>query len=307
MNSGTERAATANGRGSRTKLLLCSVASAFALVGGALAPHAARGEPTRKPAQSARAASAASAWDPCHPLTLTIHRKLSNANCMLGYLAINGKVVGYTLERPDLGNINDISAIPAGNYSAVVRYDKERERWRLQLEVPGRRGVQVHVGNNVGQTKGCILVGRREPNAKNCTIGNSAGALRMIREQLNDPRCSSRRINVAVEDAVRSHDSAGECRDMTACVALETKFPKGLGHCDGEMVGYFTNQCNSDVHCSYAAVEAGKFRGPGGTKVRRDARVGGEMGGIWYCSGTEIRYRCVAFEDPESCRTLVGP
>lgn len=95
------------------------------------------------------------------PVTINILRQHSGRDCVSGQLAINGNVVAYTVERPYEGNLPLISSIPNGRYSAFVRGIGEN-RWRIELkDVPGQRtNIQLHVGNFVPDSLGCILVGR---------------------------------------------------------------------------------------------------------------------------------------------------
>jgi hypothetical protein len=90
---------------------------------------------------------------------LTVARKFSSDSCTSGYLAVNGKIIAYTLELPWQGNAPMISSIPEGRYGATLRYDHS-DRWRLELTgVPGRSNVQIHIGNTTADVRGCILVG----------------------------------------------------------------------------------------------------------------------------------------------------
>lgn len=94
------------------------------------------------------------------PVTLTITRQHSDDKCTSGQIAINGKIVGYTLERPWVGNIPLISSIPQGKYIAFVR-TQTKDRWRIELKnVPDRSPIQLHVGNFISDGVGCILIGR---------------------------------------------------------------------------------------------------------------------------------------------------
>jgi hypothetical protein len=93
--------------------------------------------------------------------TLTIHREYSASNCTSGYLAVNGRIQAYTLERPWAGNQPAISAIPVGSYPATLRYD-HTDQWRIELTgVPGRTHVEIHTGNTPDDTEGCILIGKQ--------------------------------------------------------------------------------------------------------------------------------------------------
>jgi hypothetical protein len=93
-------------------------------------------------------------------VTLKIIRQHSDANCISGQISLNGKIMGYTLERPWQGNIPLISSIPVGTYSAFVRTET-KDKWRIELrDVPKRGNIQLHVGNFVADSVGCILIGR---------------------------------------------------------------------------------------------------------------------------------------------------
>jgi hypothetical protein len=112
---------------------------------------------------------------------LTIERKLSSANCTMGYLIANEKVICYTLELPWKDNSNNISCIPEGTYNGILRYDKT-DGWRIQLEnVPNRSGVQIHMGNYTAQIEGCILVGT-DAKIDNCSVLNSSTAYAKLKE-----------------------------------------------------------------------------------------------------------------------------
>ena len=106
---------------------------------------------------------------------LTIERKSSTATCTMGYLIANSEVLCYTLELPWADNLNNISCIPLGTYSGILRYDKT-DGWRIQLEkVPNRTGVQIHIGNYTSQIQGCVLVGLNA-SVDNCSVQNSTQA-----------------------------------------------------------------------------------------------------------------------------------
>ena len=107
---------------------------------------------------------------------LRIERKHQGSDCTSGYMAVNGQARMVALERPWQGNTPEISSIPAGTYRGILRYDK-MDAWRIQLDgVPGRSGVQIHIGNVVAQSTGCILVGTRLEEGSLCRVGGSAAA-----------------------------------------------------------------------------------------------------------------------------------
>ena len=111
---------------------------------------------------------------------LSLQRMHESSRCTSGQLSLNGKIIAYTLELPEVGNIGNISRIPAGRYKGFIRYD-HKDHWRIELQdfpadYSGRRDhVQIHIGNTTKDSKGCILVGRKV-NADMCTLSDSARA-----------------------------------------------------------------------------------------------------------------------------------
>ncbi len=102
---------------------------------------------------------------------INIDRKIKGANCTQGYILVNGVVIAYTLELPDVINKDYISSIPKGVYSAFIRTDG-RKGWRIELDnVPQRENIQIHVGNYTSQIEGCILIGTKV-DLDNCAVLN---------------------------------------------------------------------------------------------------------------------------------------
>ena len=112
--------------------------------------------------------------------TLTIARKNSSAACTSGYLAVNGAIIAYTLERPWNGNAPLISSIPDGSYAGTLRYD-HADAWRIELQgVPGRTNVEIHTGNTPDDTEGCILVGLKL-GSDLCSVQDSQKAYQVLK------------------------------------------------------------------------------------------------------------------------------
>lgn len=92
-------------------------------------------------------------------MDLNLHRDTVSSNGILGTLSINGVFECYTLER----DYDDPIAkpIPPGYYR-VHPYDSPRFKRKVLLleDVPGRSGIEIHMGNFETHTKGCILVGK---------------------------------------------------------------------------------------------------------------------------------------------------
>jgi hypothetical protein len=74
------------------------------------------------------------------------------------------------LELPWKNNEPRISCIPAGDYEAELQWSPKRQRMVYELlGVPGRTEIQVHSGNTVEDTEGCILLGERCPDGVSLT------------------------------------------------------------------------------------------------------------------------------------------
>lgn len=73
----------------------------------------------------------------------------------IGYLQ---EIELYSLERPWLDNAPSISCIPEGTY--LVQRDKAGKfQWYKVCDVVGRSNIEIHVGNSVKESEGCILLG----------------------------------------------------------------------------------------------------------------------------------------------------
>ena len=116
---------------------------------------------------------------------IEVMRKYVGPACNSGYIAIHGLVVAYTLERPTVDNQPLFSAVPAGTYSAHLRYD-HNDHWRFELEgVPGRSNVQIHVGNTIDNTIGCVLIGTAL-GAHFCSLSQSRAAYAAFKKAVYD-------------------------------------------------------------------------------------------------------------------------
>lgn len=98
---------------------------------------------------------------------LTLVRMVNAAEYTFGRLETPDSIqVCVTLEEPwrdgdndGLGDTN-VSRVPAGSYPAFRRLSPTRGYEVFELrDVPGRKNVQIHKGNSVEDTLGCILVG----------------------------------------------------------------------------------------------------------------------------------------------------
>ena len=133
---------------------------------------------------------------------LFVFRRAFPSNCTMGYLGVGGpfyppNIIAYTLERPWRNNQQNVSSIPAGTYPAFVRYDK-KDHWRLQLQnVPNRTGIQIHMGNEPSQIKGCILVGNKaDPRA--CRVWESRVAYERLKQFFYGSRAPRRTPDMTI-------------------------------------------------------------------------------------------------------------
>jgi len=68
--------------------------------------------------------------------------------------------IAETLELPWRDNRRGVSCIPEGTYECKLAHSPSRgyDVYWLQ-DVPGRKDVQIHIGNFPKDIRGCILVG----------------------------------------------------------------------------------------------------------------------------------------------------
>ena len=65
----------------------------------------------------------------------------------------------YTLEPPWLHNKEDYSSIPIGVYIIELYLSPKHGDCFLVKDVPDRTEIEIHIGNFIHETIGCILVG----------------------------------------------------------------------------------------------------------------------------------------------------
>lgn len=122
-----------------------------------------------------------------HLFKISIDRKVKGASCTQGYILINGVVIAYSLELPDVNNQDYISSIPKGTYDAKIRTDGAKG-WRIELQdVPSRENVQIHVGNFTSEIEGCILIGTKV-DLDNCNVTNTYRheAMKKLQNKFNE-------------------------------------------------------------------------------------------------------------------------
>lgn len=113
--------------------------------------------------------------------TITLTRKYYD-KFTTGMLTLQGSSeVLYTLELPYRNNEVNISCIPEGEYFITPYFSQlhskcfkvyQNEEGR---EVNGRSGILIHKGNSIIETKGCILVGKKEYISSQVILENGGG------------------------------------------------------------------------------------------------------------------------------------
>ena len=108
-------------------------------------------------------------------MELKIIRIKSNKDFTEGGLYINGVYFCDTLEDKDRGLLQTMSndtiktikvyaetCIPYGKYKIVLSMSNRFKTVLPEiLQVKGFTGIRIHAGNNIGDSAGCILVGRK--------------------------------------------------------------------------------------------------------------------------------------------------
>lgn len=107
-------------------------------------------------------------------------RMMLSAKAIFGEIYVNRIKMGVTLELPHG------QCIPAGTYNAGIYPSPKYGRMVIMLKnVPGRTNIEIHHGNYVTDTTGCILVGvSRHGN----TIWHSVTTLDKIINSLTTPQ-----------------------------------------------------------------------------------------------------------------------
>lgn len=73
---------------------------------------------------------------------------------------LDGKPLGVGVERPWKNNSDNISCVPAGNYTATLYNSPTHGRVYQFNDVPERENIQIHSANFARELKGCLAPGR---------------------------------------------------------------------------------------------------------------------------------------------------
>jgi hypothetical protein len=88
-----------------------------------------------------------------------IRDRLTTDGPTMGQLVIDAATF-QTLELPWKDNAHNASCIPPGRYPlAMLQSPKFGRRMPVVMEVPNRDGIEIHPGNTMANTTGCVLIG----------------------------------------------------------------------------------------------------------------------------------------------------
>ncbi|HTG26048.1 MAG TPA: DUF5675 family protein [Reyranella sp.] len=77
-----------------------------------------------------------------------------------GRLTLPDGLSFHTLEPPWRDNLNNVSCIPAGTYTLKRRFSVKHRCILFEITaVPDREDVELHIGNFLKDTLGCVLLG----------------------------------------------------------------------------------------------------------------------------------------------------
>lgn len=93
-------------------------------------------------------------------MNITLQRLSMTDKGTLGIILLDGKPLFPTLELPWKDNKQNVSCIPAGEYKAVYIFSEKFQKNLFVLQgVQGRDLIEIHIGNTIEDTHGCILIG----------------------------------------------------------------------------------------------------------------------------------------------------
>ena len=93
-------------------------------------------------------------------MEVLLQRLTTSDNGTFGILIKQDKPLFVTLELPWKNNQSMISCIPVGRYRATKMMSKAFGKIVFVLhDIPGRDVIEMHIGNSIKDTHGCILLG----------------------------------------------------------------------------------------------------------------------------------------------------
>lgn len=90
---------------------------------------------------------------------LSLNRICSTYQSTRGVLVYDRQVLCHTFELPWLGNVQNKSCVPVGEYDVIKAASPKYGEVFYLKNVPGREGILIHPGNSLKDTRGCVLPG----------------------------------------------------------------------------------------------------------------------------------------------------
>ena len=131
-------------------------------------------------------------------MNLVISRLWPVTVATVGMLTVNGADECFTLELPIRDGFPG-SAISSGTYPIKMRWSARFERPMPHVDdVPGRTAIEIHDGNTVENTDGCILVGnvRLSPTS----IGESRAASDALNAKIQAAQDAGETVTLQIGD-----------------------------------------------------------------------------------------------------------
>lgn len=141
-------------------------------------------------------------------MTLELVREHLSADRCEGRLLIDGLYECVTLEPPRRAENPLIPhpAIPAGDYKVTIAYSPKFKCMLPHLSnVPGRSAIEIHAGNAVTETQGCILIGRERSGDQ---IRHSQDAVHQLMVKLAQVLIKDKPVNIVIEDPLKGEQRA---------------------------------------------------------------------------------------------------
>jgi hypothetical protein len=131
---------------------------------------------------------------------LTLERLQLGPDFCIGSLSVDGVFECWTLEdqvREAGVKVPGKTAIPYGTYTVIINMSERFQKLMpLLLDVPNFEGIRIHCGNNVADTRACILVGSDRHG--NGTVGRSRDAFNELFPKLQTALDSGDAITIEI-------------------------------------------------------------------------------------------------------------
>ena len=93
-------------------------------------------------------------------MNIILQRLVGGDGGVFGVILKDKRPLFTTLELPWKNNQRNISCVPPGTYKCSKIFSNRFQRYLyVLLNVPDRDMVEIHVGNSIRDTQGCILLG----------------------------------------------------------------------------------------------------------------------------------------------------